>query len=361
MQASRAVRAIGGLGAGVVPPSPRYVEHVARTEHLAPHLLPGRLHVRLRILHEREAAGFAVEVPALCAGDLQDEHVVVVPVRCEAAGRRPGGIEVDPGVAAQGFLEGIDQRTNGGMEILDPAQDDGGALAQKGRHPPVIERDFAHAAPSPSEAEVRGGVVALGDRPAVPDEAHPALPETQGEQLVERLPGAKRGEARVLRAKQDRALVPVAGIEELLRGQRSDDFVEPGCISGLAGTRYEHLDRRGIPSSGLLTVRLREGHPKCRAESRRRTAPDGGDGSGGACRVPGAGRRGRAGREGKTLKTSGTGRMHGKERSGVQPSSSSFFSDAFVPAGSPAAVSGTISMLIRGTGRAASPADSARR
>ena len=86
-----------------------------------------------------------------------------------------------PGVAAQGFLEGVDHGTSGGMEILDPAQDDGGALAQKGGHPSVVERDFARAAPSPSEAEVRGGVVALWDRPAVPDEAHPALSETQGE------------------------------------------------------------------------------------------------------------------------------------------------------------------------------------
>ena len=258
VQAAGAVRIVAGRGAGVVPPPPRDVEDVTRLQHPAPHRLPGRLHGRLRIAGEREAAGLAVQMPAFCAGDLQDEHVVVVPVRGKAAGRRPGGIEVDPGVATQGLIECIGQRADGGMDLLETGHDDGGALAEEGRQPPVVEQAFVRASPSrsPSMAEVRRGVVVLGDRLAVPDEVHPALPSGGGQQPVERVPGAQGGEARPLRPEQDRTLVPVAGVEELLRGKGPDDAVEPGRRGrrpALAGD--EHLD--GGDSAGLDSRRIR--------------------------------------------------------------------------------------------------------
>ena len=104
-----------------VPEPPRDVEHVALREEAGPERA-GRHALGRGIALERLRPGVRVHLPPLPAPDLEDEHVMVVPVLGEAVVGTPAGVQVDVDAGVQLPLEPVsrtyDHPVQAGMTCL---------------------------------------------------------------------------------------------------------------------------------------------------------------------------------------------------------------------------------------------------
>ncbi len=102
-----------------MPPAPRQVEHIAGGEHQIGDGLLGRWLGRFDVAVHRQRAGGAVDAPALRAVELDDDHVVIVPVDAEALGSGPGGVQVGLHAGPQPALQLTGQGADAGVEFVD--------------------------------------------------------------------------------------------------------------------------------------------------------------------------------------------------------------------------------------------------